>query len=438
MSHPPRMDAILDATATSGLPRELRKRLAREILAEARTNGSIPAVTEVAIELVRRERELVKPSYVRCINATGVVLHTGLGRAPLGKVAERVAEAVRGYTIVEVDRESGERNQRENGLLRFLRDLTGAESATVVNNNAAATLLALAALGRGREVIVSRSELVEIGGGFRVPDVMAESGAKLVEVGTTNRTRIADYERAITEDTALLLKVHQSNFRIVGFTEEVGLPALVSLGAQRGVPVVFDMGSGCLTDLGPADIPDEPTVRQVLEAGVDLALFSGDKVLGGPQAGVIVGKGELVARIRRHPLFRAVRPDKMTLVALEETLRAYWLDRAGDVLTQCLLFADVNGLRERALTISSALRGVEVKPSEARVGSGAAPAVGLRSWALVIAENATSVQRRLRLVDPPVFGRVFDGALWLDLRTVLPEEDQILRDILQAILSEET
>ncbi len=429
-AHPPRMDRLLAALGDA-FPRALSKAAAREVLAEARAAGRIPELEGCAEAVRQKLRNWTRPVVVHTINATGVVLHTGLGRAPLGEAAAAVAREAAAYTIVEVDRRSGHRNQREDGLQRMLCDLTGAEAGTVVNNNAGATLLVLAALARGREAIVSRSELVEIGGGFRIPEVMQESGTLLREVGTTNRTRLSDYERAIGENSGMLLKVHRSNFRVVGFTAEVDLPELVGLGRARGLPVVYDMGSGCLEDVSGLGIEDEPVVRASLQTGIDLALFSGDKLLGGPQAGIIVGKREAVAQVRRHPLFRALRPGKLTLAALEAVLRSYWLGRSQELPVQRILRARPEELRRRAEALAMGLAGVAVEPSETRIGSGAAPTSGLPSYALRLAGKAQNLAHRLRNGEPPVFGRVQAGALWLDVRTVLPEEDAALRAVLE-------
>jgi L-seryl-tRNA(Ser) seleniumtransferase len=342
-----------------------------------------------------------------------VIVHTNLGRAPLAHAAlEQVVETARGYSNLELDLRDGTRGSRQDHLAALLRRLTGAEAALVVNNNAAAMLLALAALAEGREVIVSRGELIEIGDGFRIPDVLARSGARLVEVGTTNRTRAADYERAVTGDTALLLRVHQSNFRVVGFTELPRVEELAAVAQRHGIPLLDDLGSGVLDEL-----PGEPSVRDSLAAGADLVCFSGDKLLGGPQAGIVVGNGELVERLRRHPLHRAVRADKLTIAALEGTLRAY-LDEPERIPVIRMLGEQLDAVRARAERLAS-LTGGTVEETVARVGGGALPLAELPSFACSVDE---SLAAPLREGESPVVGIVRDGRLLLDCRTLRDEE----------------
>ena len=361
----------------------------------------------------------------RTLNATGVVIHTNLGRAPLAEAAlERVREVGRGYSNLEYDLTAGGRGSRQDHVAGLLRRLTGAEAALVVNNNAAAVLLALAALAEGREVLVSRGELIEIGDGFRIPDVLERSGARLVEVGTTNRTRVADYERAAGPETALVLRVHQSNFRVVGFTERPGLAELVGLGKRLSVPVVEDAGSGVLTA-----IEDEPPVRASIEAGADLVCFSGDKLLGGPQAGIVVGRAELVERLRRHPLQRALRADKLTLAALEGTLGLY-LDpaRALREIPVLRMLAEPEGVvRERAERLAGLVDG-RVEQTTGRVGGGALPLAELPSFACAVEEELGAA---LRASDPPVVGVVRESFLLLDCRTLSDDEiDQVAGAVL--------
>jgi L-seryl-tRNA(Ser) seleniumtransferase len=348
----------------------------------------------------------------RVINATGVVLHTNLGRAPLAPEAlARVAAVARGYSNLEYDLGAGARGSRQDHLAGLLRDLTGAEAALVVNNNAAAVLLALAALAEGRDVVVSRGELVEIGDGFRIPDVLTRSGARLVEVGTTNRTRIADYERAIGADTAAILRVHQSNFRIVGFAEQPAVHELARLAQRRGLVLVDDLGSGVLEEAG-----DEPTVRSSLEAGADLVTFSGDKLLGGPQAGIVVGRAELVERLRGHPLQRAVRADKLTLAALEGTLALYRRSESPPVLR--MLAEPPDSVRARAERLAG-LTGGRVEATVARTGGGSLPLAEIESFACALAEDLAAP---LRTGELPVIGIVRDGMLLLDCRTIAEDE----------------
>jgi len=346
------------------------------------------------------------------LNATGVIVHPNLGRAPLPHAAvERLLATACGYSNLEYDLDAGSRGSRQDHLAAVLGQLTGAESALVVNNNAAAVLLALAALAEGREVVVSRGELVEIGDGFRIPDVLSRSGARLVEVGTTNRTRAEDYERAIGPDTALLLRVHQSNFRVVGFTELPTTAELAAVALRHGLPLVDDLGSGALVPM-----PDEPQVRDALAAGADLVCFSGDKLLGGPQAGIVVGRAELVERLRRHPLQRALRADKLTLAALEGTLALY-LDpeRAAREIPVLLMLAEpVEDVRDRAARLAD-LTGGAVEETVARVGGGALPLAELPSFACALEE---ALAASLRQGEPPVVGVVRDGKLLLDCRTL--------------------
>lgn len=381
---------------------------AREEIAAGRDPG---AIAELAVaELAQRRR----PALRRVLNATGVLVHTNLGRAPLGAPAlARVAEVAAGYSNLEYDLDLGERGSRQDHLAALLSHLTGAEAALVVNNNAAAILLALAALAEGREVVVSRGELIEIGDGFRIPDVLLRSGARLVEVGTTNRTRATDYESAITPDTALLLRVHQSNFRLLGFTETPQLSELAQIAKRAELPLVDDLGSGALAPLG-----DEPTPAESLRSGADLVTFSGDKLLGGPQAGIVVGRGELVERLRRHPLQRALRADKLTLAALEGTLSAALDPALGDIPILRMFNEPVERVRGRAERLAR-LVGGEVEETVARVGGGALPLAELRSAACAVEER---LARPLRLGEPPVIGIVRDGRLLLDCRTLTDDE----------------
>ena len=356
------------------------------------------------------------PRLRRALNATGVIVHTNLGRAPLAPAAlERVQEVGRSYSNLEYSLEEGARGSRQAHVARILGRLTGAEAALVVNNNAGAVLLALAALAEGREVLVSRGELIEIGDGFRIPDVLARSGARLVEVGTTNRTRAADYERAVRPETALILRVHQSNFRVVGFTDRPSLAEVAEVAHRHELPLVDDLGSGAFVPLH-----DEPSARESLAAGADLVCFSGDKLLGGPQAGIVAGRADLVERLRRHPLQRALRADKLTLAALEGTLTLY-LDpeRAQrEIPVLRMLREPVEVVRARAERLASLVGGT-VEETVARVGGGALPLVELESFACAVEEQLAGP---LRLGEPPVVGVVRDGRLLLDCRTLADGE----------------
>jgi L-seryl-tRNA(Ser) seleniumtransferase len=362
----------------------------------------------------------------RALNATGVIVHTNLGRAPLAEAAlERVREVGGGYSNLEYDLSAGTRGSRQDHVAGILRRLTGAEAALVVNNNAAAVLLALAALGEGRDVLVSRGELIEIGDGFRIPDVLARSGARLVEVGTTNRTRAADYEKAIGPETAVLLRVHQSNFRLVGFTELPSVADLAKVAQRHGLPLVDDLGSGAL-----ARVEDEPSVRESLSSGADLVCFSGDKLLGGPQAGIVVGRAELVEKLRRHPLQRAVRADKLTLAALEGTLALY-LDpeRAFAEIPVLRMAAEpAEAVQTRAERLAQAVGG-EVEETVARIGGGALPLAELPSFAAALDEELAAP---LRAGDPPVIGVIRDGRLLLDCRTLTDAEAEVVAEVVAA------
>ena len=360
-----------------------------------------------------------QPRLRRVLNATGIVVHTNLGRAPLAEGAlARVVEVGRGYSNLEYDLVRGERGSRQGHVGAVLRRLTGAEAALVVNNNAAAVLLALAALAEGREVVVSRGELIEIGDGFRIPDVLARSGARLVEIGTTNRTRAADYERAIGPETAVVLRVHQSNFRVVGFEERPRLEEVAEVAQRHGLPLVDDLGSGHVSAgnrllLGQ----EEPTARESLAAGADLVCFSGDKLLGGPQAGIVLGRADLVERLRRHPLQRALRIDKLSLAALEGTLLLH-LEAPERIPVLRTLAQETSAVRDRAERLAAATGG-EVEETVGRVGGGALPLAELPSFACALEE---SLAEPLRAGEPPVVGVVRDGRLLLDCLTLTDAE----------------
>jgi L-seryl-tRNA(Ser) seleniumtransferase len=446
----------VEALAAGTSRREVTEAL-RDVIAGARSlilRGDLDEheadgrLSEAALvrDLRGRLEERRASAYRRVINATGVVLHTGLGRAVLPEAGiDAVARELRGYSLVEIDAASGERNRREEGVTGLLRSLTGAEAATVVNNNAAATLLILAALARGRDVVVSRGQLVEIGGSFRIPDILKESGARLVEVGTTNRTYADDYRRAITPATALLLQVHTSNYEIQGFVHHTPLAELSALGRQHGVAVVSDLGSGCFVDLSPYGLRREPLASESVRDGADLVCFSGDKLLGGPQAGVIVGRKETVDLLRSHPLFRVLRVDKVTLVLLEATLRAH-LDpgRVADALPALRqLFEPAESVRSRAAACANELQrtspdfALEVVATQAQAGSGALPAQAIASHGIALTHAQVSPEelaRRLRLGAPPVISRLHDGRVLLDFRTVLPgEESELARAVAAAV-----
>ncbi len=409
--------------ALRGVLREVR-----EGLRAGATGGAVDpdALLDRAAERVRDD---LRPRLQRAINATGVVLHTGLGRSVLPAAALRaIAEEQRGYSLLELDRATGERSKREVHVAALLRRITGAEATTVVNNNAGATLLTLTALAAGREVIVSRGQLIEIGGSFRIPDIMRASGVRLVEVGTTNKTHLHDYERAITPETALLMRIHASNYRIVGFTQSVGIGDLVALGRKHNLPVVDDLGSGAMVDLSRWGIHDEPAVAESVKAGADVALFSGDKLLGGPQAGVLVGRTESIGRIRRHPLFRAFRVGKLTLTALEATLKLYldperlmrehptfrMIGRSRDSID-----AEARGLADRLRGLTGLEAGIVDDTSE--VGGGSVPGLSLPTTAVSVCVrglSADDLAGRLRACTPPVIARISRDRVLIDPRTL--------------------
>ena len=404
------------------------------------------AARQIERGLETRLARAFAPSLRPVINGTGVIVHTNLGRAPLALPGiERIAAIAAGYSNLEYDIGAGLRGSRTTHASTLLTRLTGAEAAAVVNNNAAAMLLTLAALATGREVIISRGELVEIGGGFRIPDVLRQSGARLREVGTTNRTRPADYAAAITDRTALILRVHPSNFRIEGFTERPALADVVAIGERYGIPVVEDLGSGNLFD-GPEgpDAPPlrEPTVRESVDAGVAVCCFSGDKLLGGPQSGIIVGTASAVDQVRTHPLMRALRVDKLTLAALEATLIEHAAGRATDTVPVARMIAVTPAeLDARAQAIVKQLAGtpgltVTPQESEAAIGGGSTPGVTIPSVAVrveVQASSASRIDAALRACAHPIVGRIVDDRLLLDLRTVRPEEDALVVEALSAL-----
>jgi L-seryl-tRNA(Ser) seleniumtransferase len=441
----PAVHALADAAAATTLGRDVPRwaivEAARRAIAAARESiraggGAVAGGALDPAEVARAASELVRAPLRRVINATGVVLHTNLGRAPLAAEARAAIDDVaRGYANLEYDLARGERGSRHDHLRGLLRDLTGAEDGLVANNNAAATVLGLAGLagaGEKRDVIVSRGELVEIGGSFRLPEILAMSGGRMVEVGTTNKTRARDYADAITPQTALLLKVHRSNFAIIGFTAEVLLPELVALGRARGVATMIDLGSGALLDRATQrawGLPDEPTVRDAVGSGADLVTFSGDKLLGGPQAGLAVGRAAAVAAARAHPLMRAVRPDKLALAGLAATLALYRDGRAPHAVpVAAMLGASAETLRARAEALAAAIGGsavrgelrVAVEPCASAVGGGAMPAAELPSFAVTLtgARGADALDAQLRAADVPVIARIEAGRVWLDVRTI--------------------
>ena len=425
--------AVVDALRAAAA--DLRARVA----AGAAAPADVASTLEAAVPAILSS--LTASSLRGVINATGVILHTNLGRAPLAEAALQRVAALGGYTNLEFDLATGARGRRDVHAETLIRRLTGAAAAVVVNNNAAATLLALAAVAAGREVIISRGELVEIGGAFRVPDVMAQSGAILREVGTTNRTRTADYAAAITGRTGAILRVHPSNFRIEGFTTRPTLPDLSALARRFNIPLLEDIGSGWLGELPvPAALGDEPSPRSSLKDGADIVLFSGDKLLGGPQAGIIAGAQPLVDAIRRHPLLRALRVDKMTYAALEATLQEYAAGRAVETVPVARMIAlTADDIRPRAEALAGRLTrplSGELLHGMSTIGGGSAPGSALATVLVGIQHESMSpvaLERRLREQDPPVIARVHEQRVVVDLRTVPPDADARLADLLNRV-----
>lgn len=444
-----RVDRALLVDVTRTVLAELRERIA-DPGESAAGSGDIVLAADSSVlqeQISARVERMLARSLQQVINATGVILHTNLGRAPLpAAVVEEFRKTATAYSNLEYDLAAGARGKRDVHTSSLLERLTGAETAIVVNNCAAAVLLVLAALAKGGEVIVSRGELIEIGDGFRIPEIMAQSGAILREVGTTNRTRLADYENAVNENTRLLLRVHPSNFHISGFTEKPSLEELAALSARSGLPLVEDLGSGCLVDLTASGIA-EPLVRQSLEAGVSAVMFSGDKLLGGPQAGIIAGKKELVTRVRRHPLFRALRVDKLTTAALEVTLGAYLRAAWDEIPVLRMIRASAQEILRRSENFLRDLR-PELPPDEVELeiadgssvaGGGSTPAQALPTKTIRIASvrySAAKLEERLRraATGVSVIARVEDDRLILDLRTVFPEQEPLLIRALAAAL----
>lgn len=425
--------ALREDLPTTAVRTAVREEL--EALRQAILAGEVqmlPDTETLCAAVCRRAREDALPSLRPVINGTGVVLHTNLGRACLSQRATNAVTAVaRGYSTLEYDLAKGQRGSRHDHIETLVCQVTGAEAAMVVNNNAAAVLLILSALGKGGEVITSRGELVEIGGSFRIPDIMVQCGCTLREVGATNKTHLRDYENAIGPDTRALLKVHTSNFKIMGFSQSVPLDELVALGREKGLPVIEDLGSGSLVDLEQFGIHDEPTVQQSVKAGVDIISFSGDKLLGGPQAGIILGKAEYIRLLKRHPLARAMRVDKMTIAALRETLYAYTDEELArrEIPVLAMLGAKPHQLREKAGVLCAMLeeQGVsaQVVSTQDQVGGGSVPTQLLDAWAVAIDPGRLTVdqlEEKLRLRPLPIIGRITHEQYILDVRTLMERD----------------
>jgi L-seryl-tRNA(Ser) seleniumtransferase len=443
----PSVSALLESEAVRALlgrtPRSVVVDAIRRTIDHARARpSSAPSSPHAWADAIATAiDESTRPSLRRVVNATGVVLHTNLGRAPLAAAAiEAVSRVAAGFTNLEFDIGSGERGSRYVHCAALLRELTGAEDALVVNNCAAALVLVLNTFAEGRYAIVSRGELIEIGGSFRIPDIMAKSGARLLEVGTTNRTHLDDYRRALSEDTGIIVKVHRSNFALAGFVSEAQPSELGMLSAEGGIPLLHDLGSGLLVSLEEFGLRGEPTARDAVRAGggtQPIVTMSGDKLLGGPQAGIILGPRDAIDRVRRNPLTRSYRVDKLTLAALEATLAIY--REPARALTEIpalvQLTCPLETLRRRADALQREVPSVEVVESDASVGGGAFPTARIPSIALAVAGRASVIEAALRAGDPPVIGRVADGRLLLDLRTVFSSEDETLISALHAALS---
>ena len=444
---------LLEQGPSDGEPRTLLVDAAREEIAAARqaiaAGNNVPTAEDLVAGARRRAQMLASPSLRPVINATGVIIQTNLGRAPLSTAAlQAMREVGLGYSNLEYDLATGARGSRASHLAALLCRLTGAEAALAVNNNAAAIYLALSALAAGREVIVSRGQAVEIGGGFRIPDVLRQSGATLAEVGTTNRTYIHDYAAAITERTALLMRIHTSNFRLTGFVHETPLAEMAALARERGVATLDDLGSGTLLPTAPYGLAPEPTVQESIAAGADLVTFSGDKLLGGPQAGLIVGQARLIAKLWQHPLARALRVDKTTLAGLEATLLSYLCGRATEeVPIWRMIAARPDALRVRAERLAAALRGdagraaedehrtVTVVGCASAVGGGSLPGETLPSYAIALnGAQPDALANALRHATPPVIGRIAEGRLLLDVRTVLEEQEAALVEAVRDVM----
>ncbi|MBI4848371.1 MAG: L-seryl-tRNA(Sec) selenium transferase [Nitrospirae bacterium] len=411
--------------------REVIESKRKEILSGANADVTIDAISrDIETAIKKHSAYKLRP----IINATGIVIHTNLGRSILSdKAIEHITTTARSFSNLEYEISTGKRGKRYSNIKDIIRELTGAEDAVVVNNNAAAVLICLDTFAKGKEVIVSRGELVEIGGSFRIPEVMKASGAILREVGTTNKTHLADYENALCGNTALLLKVHQSNYKVIGFTEEVPIEKLLKIGREYKIPVVDDLGSGCMINLEKYGVHGEPTVQEVVKTGADIVTFSGDKLLGGPQAGIIIGKEKLIQKIQKNPLLRAMRIDKMTLASLEATFMQYLDEEKAmkEIPTLRMMTEPVEIIKKRAKKIFTSLKDIAGKaeiavvPDESQAGGGSLPEINFPTFAVSIKPSGISVnelEKRLRLGDPPVIARIKGNALLIDARTIQDKE----------------
>jgi L-seryl-tRNA(Ser) seleniumtransferase len=457
----PKIDEILLILEEEGIaekfPRNVVVATCRSVVSETRSNivlskgkgTSVCSAVTAAEKVKKRLQALDKHKLRRVVNATGIILHTNLGRAPLCKAAiERMVEVSRGYSNLEFDLEKGKRGLRYDHVREILCSISGSEDAIIVNNNAAAVLLALNTFSQGKETIVSRGELIEIGGEFRIPEVMEKSGAILTEVGTTNRTHLSDYKNAINENTGLILKVHTSNFRTVGFTEEIGLAALVEIGKKRGIPVMNDLGSGCLVELEGYGFEEEPTVQESLKTGVDIVTFSGDKLLGGPQAGIILGKKKSLKSVANNPLNRALRIDKLTLAALEATIKQYLrIEEAfTEIRTLKALTEPLEDVKKRGKKLLGLLKkrtfegfSFSLKKGQSLAGGGSLPTQEIPTFLLTVGSDRLSpsrLEKKLRHLEIPIVARIFEDEVLFDLRTIDEDEFLFIESGLKAISAE--
>ncbi|MCW5934069.1 MAG: L-seryl-tRNA(Sec) selenium transferase [Fimbriimonadia bacterium] len=455
----PSVDRLLQhpvlAALSKSIPHATLVRAARSVLEEQRQHirlGKTAQSEQALAEAIwEQATQAAQPHLTSAVNATGIILSTNLGRAALPESAvQAILTIARGHCTLEVDRETGRRGSRQTGVRHLLMELTGAEDALVVNNNAAAVYLTIHTLAAGREVIISRGQLVEIGGAFRMPDIIRQAGAILIEVGTTNRTRLSDYENAIGPGTALILRCHPSNFKIVGFTEEAPLPDLAALARQHELPLVDDVGSGCLLDTSSLGLPHEPSLTESLQAGSDLVMGSGDKLLGGPQAGLLIGRADLIARLRRSPLMRVLRPGKLTLSALEAVLRLYLDTETAlqQIPTWRYLLRDLPTLKRLAQQLQRRLKSsippktgwqFQVIPTHAEIGGGSLPGETLPSFGVLIhlsAMSAEDLARALRQGEPAIFSRLEGSGVLLDMRTIEPHEISLITGCLKTLCDE--
>ncbi len=450
----PSLDELLRDERVGSLlsvyPRNLVADALRQALSEARSRilegEKAPNRKELIDAAERAAQERSRLSLRRAVNATGIIIHTGLGRAVLSRYAiTSIEQVASGHSNLEIDPTTGKRGSRQEHVRDLLIELTKAESALVVNNNAAAVLLAINTLAQGREVIISRGQLVEIGGSFRLPEIISAAGAELVEVGTTNRTRLSDYEDAVTDRIALILRCHPSNFKITGFTEEVPLEGLVELGRRIGIPVMDDLGSGALVDVSQFGLESEPTVQESIRAGADVVCFSGDKLLGGSQAGILLGRTDILTKCRSNPIARAVRIDKLTLAALEATLRVYrYGDPISDIPTLATISRPLTEIKRQAESLSRKINSLHIPglralviQTESETGGGSLPGQSLKSCAVALKSEALSANdliERFRGYEPPIFGRIFREMFLLDMRTVAPQEIQNILDCVKKLL----